>query len=101
MPQINFSTKTYIIIFVVISAMLILYMTCSNNKDKIITNNITDNDNIDDNFIKEKCIDSYEIHDFNNVNTNVFMDITKNNIKFGTIEIELFDDDVPITAKNF
>ena len=101
MPQINFSTKTYIIIFVVISAMLILYMTCSNNKDKIVKNNITNNNNISDNYIKEKSIDSYDIPGFNNIETNVFMDITKNNIKFGTIEIELFDDDVPITAKNF
>ena len=92
--------RTYIIIFVVIASMVVLYYSIFSKSDK---NTIELSQKMEHSVIKEKDhikID-YNIPNFSNIQTNVFFDISCNNKKMGIIEIELFDDDVPLTAKNF
>ena len=93
--------RNYIIIFIIIASLIIIYYNYNKNtidssikKGNILTS-------IKKKTIKVEPTINYNIPNFSNIKTNVYFDISCNNKNMGTIEIELFDDDVPLTAQNF
>ena len=91
-------TKKHIFLLILISTVVLLYYTYSNIENP--QNNY---------LIKEKKQKiqkiqkkfSYDIDNFINTRDNVYFDISIDDNHCGRIEIELFDDEVPNTAKNF
>ena len=83
-------TRKHVFLLLLISTVILLYYTYS-NIEKPSNNGL----------IKQKKKISYEIDNFINTRDNVFFDISIDNNYIGRVEIELFDDEVPNTAKNF
>jgi len=87
------------IIFIIVASLAILYYNFSSGKQEISCtslNKISSQSNTE----HVSQID-YNIPGFPNIQTNIFFDISCDSKKVGTVEIELFDDDVPNTSKNF
>jgi cyclophilin family peptidyl-prolyl cis-trans isomerase len=89
-----FNKRTYIIILIIIVGLSLIYFTYTSTDIQCIDNKPTC-------VIEEDPAKNYNIDNFNNTRDNVFFDIAVGIKKVGRIEIELFDEDVPITCKNF
>lgn len=79
-----------------IAGISLMYFTYSN-----IDTTIGKHLSIEDNMKNNKEEDKYQLDNFNNTRDNVYFDIAIGIKNIGRVEIELFDDDVPLTCKNF
>ena len=88
----QFHSRTYIMIMIMIAGISLMYFTYS-NVDITIGKHLP--------IEEEQIIEKYHIENFNNIHDNVFFDIAIGIKNIGRVEIELFDEEVPITCKNF
>lgn len=93
--SIMISNKKYLFLLIIISSAILLYFTYNMQSTNVLSSIAFPTT------YKEIKRNKYELEDFQNTRDNVFFDIKINNKYVGRIEIELFDDEVPITAQNF
>jgi peptidylprolyl isomerase len=89
-----YNRNKYIILLLIIAVAVLLYYTYTNCNIASITNRVSCDS-------RPKIDSKYNLDNFINPRNNVFFDIQIGNKHIGTIEIELFDDDAPLTSKNF